>query len=144
MFYNFLWNSLLSTPYVNQYQNPLQPPYSPAASISPQLPYPPSAPAFPRSSHPLYSPYPLYPLLSPRLLRLDGTGWHTASISFTNFFLSSFLRSFENGYTHSLSNLLWWQGIVNFNRQIYQSCQQPFLTFASKSCWPLLWSQWTI
>ncbi len=28
--------------------------------------------------------------------------------------------------------------------EIYQSCQSAFLTFASKSCWPFLWSQWTM
>ena len=28
-----------------------------------------------------------------------------------------------------------------FNDRIYQSCQSAFVTFASKSCWPLLQSQ---
>ncbi len=42
----------------------------------------------------------------------------------------------------SIINKLWllWKVIY----EIYKSCQSAFLTFASKSCCPLLWSQWAI
>ena len=33
---------------------------------------------------------------------------------------------------------------AHFNVKIYQSCQSAFLTFASKSCWPLLWPRRTM